>query len=81
MSLPSIWIRIVELFANYAIPLVINRGRKYYPVHIWSIMIDNASAKTITEDELLSFNFFTDLLRYRMKPLKLADAMLIYLSA
>ena len=67
--------------AYYAIPLVINGRRKLYPVHIWSIMIHQSSAKTITEDDLLSYDFFTDLLRYRMKPVKLADAMLIYLSA
>ena len=36
--------------------------------------------KTITEDDLISYDFFTDLLRYRMKPDKLADAMLIFLS-
>jgi hypothetical protein len=68
-------------YAYYAIPLVINGKRKLYPVHIWSIMIHQSSAKTITEDDLLSYDFFTDLLRYRMKPVKLADAMLIYLSA
>ena len=68
-------------YAYYAIPLVINGRRKFYPVHIWSITIHHSSAKTMTEDDLLSYDFFTDLLRYRMKPEKLADAMLIYLSA
>lgn len=67
-------------YAYYAIPLVLNGKRKFYPAHIWAIMIDQSNAKTITEDDLLSYDFFTDLLRYRMKPAKLADAMLIYLS-
>ncbi len=64
----------------YAIPLVIDGKRKFYPVHIWSIMIDSSSAKTITEDALLSYDFFTDLLRYRMKSEKLGNAMFIFLS-
>ena len=67
-------------YAYYAIPLVLNGKRKFYPAHIWAIMIDQSNAKTITEDDLLSYDFFTDLLRYRMKPAKLADVMLIYLS-
>ena len=70
-----------DSYGYYAIPLVINGKRKFYPVHIWSIMIHQSSAKTITEDDLLSYDFFTDLLRYRMRSVKLADAMLIYLSA
>ena len=44
------------------------------------IMIDASSAKTDTEDDLLSYDFFTELLRYRMKPERLADAMIIFLS-
>ena len=68
-------------YSYYGVPLVINGIRKYYPVHVWIIMIDQSSAKTITEDDLFSYRFFTTLLRYRMKPEKLADAMLIFLSA
>jgi len=68
-------------YAYYAVPLVINGEREFYPVHIWSIMIDQSSFKTISEDDLFFYDFFTDLLRYRMKPETLADAMLIYLSA
>ena len=67
-------------FLYFGVPLVINGERKRYPVHVWCIAIDSSSAKTITEDDLLSYEFFTELLRYRMKSLKLADAMLIYLS-
>ena len=67
-------------YAYYAIPLVFNGERRFYPVHIWCMMIENSSAKTTTEDYLLSYDFFTDLLRYRMKPERLADTMLIYLS-
>lgn len=67
-------------YGYYAIPLVINGERKLYPVYIWCIMIESSSAKTNTEDDLVSYDFFTDLLRYRMRPSKLADAMLVYLS-
>jgi hypothetical protein len=64
----------------YAVPLMIDGKRKLYPVYVWCIMIENSCVKTITEDHLVSYDFFTDLLRYRMRPAKLADAMLIYLS-
>lgn len=68
-------------YSYYAISMVINGKRKLCPVHISVIMIEQSDAKTVTEDDLMSYDLFTDLLRYRMKPLKLADAMLVYLSA
>lgn len=64
----------------YAYPLVIDGKRGFYSACVSIIMIESSSAKTSTEDDLLSYNFFTDLLRYRMKPDKLADAMIVFLS-
>ena len=67
-------------YAYYAYPLVIDGNKSFYPVHASVVMIDSSSAKTNTEDDLVSYDFFTDLLRYRMQPDKLADAMIIFLS-
>lgn len=66
--------------AYYAYPLVIDGEKQFFSVHASIITIESSAAKTITEDDLISYDFFTDLLRYRMKPDKLADAMLIFLS-
>lgn len=68
------------IFAYYAYPLVIGGKKTFYPVHASVAMIDSSPVKTATEDDLQSYDFFTDLLRYRMKPDKLADTMLIFLS-
>ena len=67
-------------YAYYAYPLVIEEKKQFFSVHASIITIAASSAKTSTEDDLLSYDFFTELLRYRMKPDKLADAMLIFLS-
>ena len=64
----------------YACPLVFEGEKQFYSVHLSIITIDASSAKTSTEDDLLSYPFFTSLLRYRMKPDKLADTMIIFLS-
>jgi len=68
-------------YGYYAYPLTIDGKKGFYGVNMSIIMIDMSSAKTDTEDDLLSYDFFTDLLRYRMKPEKLADAMIVFLSA
>ena len=67
-------------YAYYAYPLVIEGEKQFFSVHASIITIESSSAKTSTEDDLLSYDFFTELLRYRLKPDKLADAMLIFLS-
>ena len=67
-------------YGFYAYPLVIDGFRTFYKVRASILMIDSSSAKTITEDSLISYDFFTELLRYRLKPDKLADSMLIFLS-
>ena len=67
-------------YAYYAYPLILEGKKSFYSVHVSIITIASSSAKTLTEDDLLSYDFFTDLLRYRMKPDKLADAMIIFLS-
>lgn len=67
-------------YAPYAYPLVIEGKKQFFSVHASIITIEASSAKTLTEDDLLPYDFFTELLRYRMKPDKLADAMLIFLS-
>lgn len=80
---PSYLFQSIELgyrYQYYAYPLVIEGKRFFCEVHVSIIMIDSSSAKTMTEDDLLSYDFFTDLLRYRMKPDKLANAMIIFLS-
>lgn len=70
-----------RFYNHYRIRLVINGERDYYPVRINSITIARSAYKTVVEDDLYDYYFFTNLLRYRMKPLKLADAMIFYLSA
>ena len=67
-------------YGYYAYPLVIDGEKEFYGVNASIIMIDSSSAKTDTEDDLLSYDFFTELLRFRMKPERLADAMIIFLS-
>ena len=67
-------------YPTYMIPLVVNGKRHFFTASLLLIKIDNASSKTDTEDDIESYDFFTDLLRYRMKPEKLADSMIIYLS-
>ena len=67
-------------YGYYGYPLTLNGKRKFYEVHIDGVKIESSPAKTSTEDDLLSYDFFTDLLRYRMKPERMADAMLVYLS-
>lgn len=68
-------------YAYYAYPLALDGKKGFYGVSMSIILIYMSSAKTDTEDDLLSYDFFTDLLRYRMKPEKLADAMIVFLSA
>ena len=68
------------IYQYYAYPLTLSGKRFFNKVHVSVIMIEMSSAKTATEDDLLSYDFFTDLLRYRLKPEKLADSMLVFLS-
>ena len=80
---PSYMFQYEELGYNngyYACPLVVNGEKFFCGVHTSIIMIDSSSAKTVTEDDLLSYDFFTDLLRYRMQPDKLANTMIVFLS-
>ena len=80
---PSYLFQKMRLGNNYgyhAYPLVIGSKKMFCEVSMSIIMIDASSAKTDTEDDLLSYDFFTELLRYRMKPERLADAMIIFLS-
>lgn len=80
---PSYLFQKMRLGNNYgyhAYPLVIGDKKMFCEVNMSIIMIDASSAKTDTEDDLLSYDFFTELLRYRMKPERLADAMIIFLS-
>ena len=67
-------------FSYYAYPLLLEGKKCFYSVHASILTIDSSSSKTMTEDVLLSYDFFTDLLRYRMRPDKLADSMIIFLS-
>ncbi len=80
---PSFLFQEISLGYSYS-PLFIRirlNGRSLFiNVHAELMMIESASSKTFTEDDAESYDFFTDLLRYRMKPDKLADAMLVFLS-
>lgn len=67
-------------YSYYAYPLVLEGEKRFYSAHVSIITIEASSAKTVTEDDLLSYDFFTELLRYRMKSDKLADSMIIFLS-
>lgn len=67
-------------YSYYAYPLLFEGKKCFFSVHASIITIDSSSSKTMTEDVLLSYDFFTDLLRYRMRPDKLADSMIIFLS-
>ena len=67
-------------YSYYAYPLLLEGEKNFYSVYASIITIDTSSSKTMSEDVLLSYDFFTDLLRYRMKPDKLADSMIIFLS-
>ena len=67
-------------YAYYAYPLELEGEKSLFTVHLSIVTIYTSSAKTSTEDDLESYDLFTDLLRYRMKPDKLADSMIIFLS-
>ena len=82
-EMPSYLFQTDEIGYSYEpfyIPLLSSEKRALCPVHIWCILIDPSPNKTYSEDEFCAFPFYTDLLRYRMKPEKLADSMLIYIS-
>lgn len=68
------------VYSPFAIPFKLNGRKIYISVHVELMMIEMAQFKTLTEDDAESYDFFTYLLRYRMKPNKLADAMLVFLS-
>ena len=65
-------------YAYYAYPLELEGEKSLFTVHLSIVTIYTSSAKTSTEDDLESYDLFTDLLRYRMKPDKLADSMIIF---
>lgn len=67
-------------FYMHVSPFDIDGKRIYVPAAIDVINFKYASYKTDTEDSAESYDFFSELLRYRLHPLKLADAMMVYLS-
>lgn len=67
-------------YAYYGCPLILEGKKFFCDVHLSVVTIEASSSKTLTEDDISPYDFFTDLLRYRMKPDKLADAMIVFLS-
>ena len=64
----------------YYYPFTINGERVYLNTKVSTIIIADSCFKTYSENDIRPYDFFTELLRYRMKPLKLADSLLVYLS-
>lgn len=74
------YLNLERIFPPLFYPVKLNGKKHFLYASAVGFHIDMASSKTDTEDEAESYDFFTDLLRYRLKPLKLADTMLVYLS-
>lgn len=66
--------------SSFAYPLIIGGKRVYMNAEVLGIMIAQSYSKTISESDLHPYDFFTELLRYRLKPCKLADSTLVFLS-
>lgn len=74
-------------FWSYSIPAYLHSQQHrlfgkivYVPMFVDIIAFFLGNGKTISEFPMESFDIFTDLLRYRMKGLKLADSMYVFLT-
>ena len=61
-------------------PLTVNGKQIYMAAEVFGVMIDQSDSKTISESDIRPYDFFTELLRYRLKPCRLADSALVFLS-
>ena len=64
----------------FAYPLTVNGKQIYMAAEVFGVMIGQSDSKTISESDIRPYDFFTELLRYRLKPCRLADSALVFLS-
>ena len=64
----------------FAYPLTVNCRQIYMAAEVFGVMIGQSDSKTISESDIRPYDFFTELLRYRLKPCRLADSALVFLS-
>ena len=76
-----------EQFWSYSLPEYLHSQTHslfgeiiYIPMFVGIIVFYFGDGKTRSEFPMESFDIFTDLLRYRMKGLKLADSMYVFLT-
>lgn len=64
----------------FAYPIIIDGERGYLDAEVFGVIIEQSYDKTLSESNICPYDFFTELLRYRLKPCKLADSALVFLS-
>jgi len=64
----------------FAYPLTVNGKQIYMAAEVFGVMIGQSDSKIISESDIRPYDFFTELLRYRLKPCRLADSALVFLS-
>ena len=64
----------------FAYPLMVNGKQIYMAAEVFGVMIGQSDSKTISESDIRPYDFFTEVLRYRLKPCRLADSALVFLS-
>lgn len=64
----------------YFYPFKIGHRTHYARTEVQTISLTETCFKTLAEDDISPYDFFTELLRYRMRDLRLGDSMLVYLS-
>lgn len=64
----------------FVYPLTVNGKQIYIAAEVFGVMIGQSDSKTISESDIRPYDFFTELLRYRLRPCKLADSALVFLS-
>ena len=65
----------------YHHPFRIDGTRIFVQTEVRGVALHTSTAKTMTEDDVTPYDIFTELLRYRMRPLRLADSMLAFLTS
>ncbi len=65
----------------YHHPFLIDGTRVLVQTEVRGVALHTSTAKTMTEDEITPYEIFTELLRYRMRPLRLAVSMLAFLTS
>ena len=71
-----------RLFSSlYRYPFRIDGTRVLVRTEVRGVALHTSTARTMAEDEVTPYDIFTGLLRYRMRPLRLADSMLAFLTS